>query len=533
MFRYVFNKLKKFYHFSAKSYASIIVQHPVACISSYFLLLLVCCLGLLQTKLITDNESLTIVRNSQVLADKRQIDRIFPFNQSDSYFQHHLTDLGYFFEIMVKLKHADLRNFPPFNKEKLIEASKSDKQVSNDYVNFKNKTLLDEYNKLFDEIITLEIHDTISDLNNNTVTLQNKSYSYKNNLCAKRLSKCAIEGGVARAPSFQKAFLNNQVSFDIDDVMQVYMDVEAVDGTGMSYLFSNHRKLSYSDKTNKCVIEGVFLIRNRFDLLSRTENEKRLAVKFMHRFVDYMRKIEETKQFPHFDISFQTSHTTQTEIEYYTKFDLPLIGLSCLLFWLLFIVSMIFDLNFLNILKCKSYFKSFEWSNVWLNKCGLLFLSTIFQLFMTIISSIGLISLLGIQINQLLLTILFILMVNMCHQSLLFYRNAKQAIRVQFNANQNEQDIIQLKPFLCNEFAECSLSNDSRVANKNNQNENYSNTNIVRVVTSICRQILVPNFYTLVSTVLTYFLIGMTSSFDSIRVYCFFLSKCLLFVFIN
>jgi len=241
----------------------------------------------------------------------------------------------------------------------------------------------------------------------------------------------------------------------------------------------------------------------------------------MHRFVDYMRYVEVTKKFPLFDISYHTSHTLQTEIEHYSKLDLPFIGLSCLLFWLLFIVSMIFDLNFLNILKCKRYFKSFEWSNIWLNKCGLLFLSTIFQLFMTIISSIGLISLLGIQINQLLLTVLFILMINMCHQSLLFYRNAKKATNVTSNSNQYEHDAIQIKQFLCNEFTECSLVNES----KDNRNEIYSSTNIVRIVTSMCRQILVPNFYTLITTVLTYFLIGMTSSFDSIKVYCLFLSK--------
>lgn len=44
-------------------------------------------------------------------------------------------------------------------------------------------------------------------------------------------------------------------------------------------------------------------------------------------------------------------------------------------------------------------------------------------------------------------------------------------------------------------------------------------------LTKAAKKILVPNFFTVTASILTYFCIGVTSSFDSIRVYCIFTSK--------
>ena len=80
--------------------------------------------------------------------------------------------------------------------------------------------------------------------------------------------------------------------------------------------------------------------------------------------------------------------------------------------------------------------------------------------------------------------------------------------------------------------------------NSNNQEENNLNENDLDRVNHECyfeksrplskaaQQILVPNFFSVVASILTYFLVGITSSFDSIRVYCIFTSKFYLFFFL-
>jgi hypothetical protein len=82
-----------------------------------------------------------------------------------------------------------------------------------------------------------------------------------------------------------------------------------------------------------------------------------------------------------------------------------------------------------------------------------------------------------------------------------------------------------------------SSKNSLEESNSNNQDENNLNENDLdqvnyecclvksRPLTIAAQQILVPNFFSVAASILTYFLIGITSSFDSIRVYCIFTSK--------
>lgn len=85
-----------------------------------------------------------------------------------------------------------------------------------------------------------------------------------------------------------------------------------------------------------------------------------------------------------------------------------------------------------------------------------------------------------------------------------------------------------------------NVNNDKKsVLDEYNLNSNNNNNNAInedqtvydccfnsnnQPLTKAAQQILVPNFFSVSASILTYFLIGMTSSFDSIRVYCIFTS---------
>ncbi len=87
-----------------------------------------------------------------------------------------------------------------------------DKLLDNNFLksfSFINETLFRDYNKLFDEIF---YSINISDIVNNSAT----TYNYSN-LCPKRLNKCAVEGGVMRASSFQRNLLKNEIYYDWKD----------------------------------------------------------------------------------------------------------------------------------------------------------------------------------------------------------------------------------------------------------------------------------------------------------------------------
>lgn len=130
-----------------------------------------------------------------------------------------------------------------------------------------------------------------------------RTYKFDPDLCAKRLNKCGVEGGLLRQPRFQDKLLNHVVFYEDIDLKTSYADAELSDGIGFTVLFGKYSKLEkrlHSNSTlpnaalpgaNYLIHAGVF--RLRFDLLSTTQNEKRLALKFMRKFVNHMGRIEQ------------------------------------------------------------------------------------------------------------------------------------------------------------------------------------------------------------------------------------------------
>ena len=84
--------------------------------------------------------------------------------------------------------------------------------------NMINKTILNEYNQLFDEIMAIEIQDIVHEKNDNQSSKEVlKKYTFSEGLCARRLKKCSVEGGVMRAKKLQEKFLAHQVNINEND----------------------------------------------------------------------------------------------------------------------------------------------------------------------------------------------------------------------------------------------------------------------------------------------------------------------------
>lgn len=168
---------------------------------------------------------------------------------------------------------------------------------------------MDEFNELFDSVLNIEVFEWEDDTNvSNKSNLEitphkrRKSYKYKPDLCAKRMGKCGTEGGLMREPLFQNKLLNHVVYYEDTDPKMSFADTDVMDGLGFTVLFGKYRKeerrLSSNSSFRNAALPGANYIthtgvlRIRFDLLSTTEKEKRLAVKFMKIFVDVMSRIE-------------------------------------------------------------------------------------------------------------------------------------------------------------------------------------------------------------------------------------------------
>jgi hypothetical protein len=272
-------------------------------------------------------------------------------------------------------------------------------------------------------------------------------------------------------------------------------------------------------------------IRNRFDLLSTTEKERELSVKFMIKFAEYMSKLSQNN-FSLFEFSFYTSHTMENEIRKYSLNDIKYVGISFFLFWIVYTFLSIFDFKFISNIIKKYIFKklttnkftyvpnnqcSTNFDNWCIRKNIILPLMSFVQFIFTIIASLGLISLLGIEANELLFSSIFVLMstvffnicfilivirvnsfsiylVNSCHQSLLIHKNIKKLI-ANFQDNLNKE---------INENLESELK--------------YNLADIVHLN-------VVPNSFSLLTVILAYSVISITSSFDSIRIYSLFLGN--------
>lgn len=131
LFRVVYCKLRDIYNFMGSTYASLITKYPLTSILIYIVVVFLLSLGLFQASLITDNERLTLLRNSEAESDRLRIEHTFPFDQSHHYFQHKLTTFGYYFEIIATIRAPH---------QSII-----------------NQTILSQFNEFFDEILTLNI----------------------------------------------------------------------------------------------------------------------------------------------------------------------------------------------------------------------------------------------------------------------------------------------------------------------------------------------------------------------------------------
>ena len=118
-------------------------------------------------------------------------------------------------------------------------------------------------------------------------------------------------------------------------------------------------------------------------------------------------------------------------------------------------------------------------------------------------------------VNVLLFFCYILFLVNSCHQSLLLYKNFKRV---------NLKSDDQINKYSCdyNKFAiaSCIFGNQT-----NNGGEQTEETEIDLKFTRLIQTIMVPNLFALLTTVLIYFVIGLTSAFEAISVYCLFMCK--------
>ena len=408
MFRLVYTKLRSIYNKLCKQYVSLILQHSLAFIILYAFFIVISSIGLLNIKFITDNESLTSVQNSKIAEDSKYIEKHFVQDQKHRYFQHHLLDLGHYAEFIIKLKC--------FNEH----------DVPSNSCNIINQTVLNEYNKFYDSVFNIYFTDVVQELDSRNQSDKEKNYTYAE-LCPKRVNKCAVEGSLLRFSSFQNSLLDKKIKYEKNDAKTMYIDADAGDGTSFDFLFGSRKYRTEICDSENCYLHGAVLVRNRFDLLSSTSRERELAVKFMHKFVQHLSDLEKSNEFKLFDFSYHTSHTVSHEIENYSKFDLKYVGLSFGLFWIVYFVLMCFDLkklfSFISNIHDKKKSNLIKKNSMCIDSPVVLVLVALVQYVMTVISSLGLISIFAIPINSMLYTIVFILMSKFHHFKCLFHFN--------------------------------------------------------------------------------------------------------------
>jgi hypothetical protein len=479
MFRSTFAKLRDFYNKSSHLYASFLVHNVSLILVVYSIFIISLSFGIFKIEFInqTQMEEYTIPRESESKQDIIKIKNTFYFNQTQNYFAHRLTDIGYFVEIIITPKS-------------------SNNTTNNDLIHQK---YLNDYNYIYDKIINLEIHDVES----------NKTLKYSQDLCSKRLNKCAIEGSVMRLKTFQEQLLERKLFYAENDVNEVYVDTSAVDGTSFNFIFGVAKNRSESceesEPVNKCFIRRVPVIRTRFDLLSMSENEKRHALDFMHVFVRFMQTIDsiDDPNYKHnLNISFFASQTTQEEITHYSTLEMNYIFVSIIAFWFCFSFVICFDVSswFASIrnyiyaeLKIVKITKS-QTQSICIDGAGLLILLVVFQIIFNFVASIGLLSFLNVCQSQFISIVIFIAFFVGCNQSLLLHYNLKK-YSSKYDADKSDRD----------DFIERGLT--------------------------ICiQQITIPSFMATMTSIVTYTFIFYTTKFDAIRNISLFTSNYLVFI---
>ena len=462
MFDFIYLKLKRNHDKLAYYYTSLITKYSVVFIAAYFLLNITFIVLLVTFNLEIDlsTQKYSFPKNSEYPALKDEISGLFEQNQSQRHFAQQLVDSGYYIDLIIKSK-------------------------SNENQNLINQTLLDEYSALFSQIMNL------------SVEYNNRTYNYIDDLCAKRLNKCSIEGGILNSKAFQEKLLKNQVFYNQYDGRGLYMDHEANDGTSLNFLFgSKSERTEVIDKIGNpnpyfgpfMFLTGVKYARNRFDLMYNTPELAEISKLWLDKFVDFM-KYNSSEIIKNIDVAYSTSHHLDKEIEYYSQFDIKyvLISIGLLVFFFFAYFWFDFQTNLKYFIKC---IHKREDSNTAIKQLStfdfyLPFFSII-QILFTITSTVSFLNLCGIVFTPMIVTNLLILLAINLNQTL-------------------------------NIFKMVSTINRKKLSN--------NKIDIPKRLTFTFQNLLIPQMYSCITIALIYLSFSFTTQFEAIRIYSYFTSK--------
>lgn len=147
MFQQVFFKLRHAYNACSRSYVVFMLDRPFHFISAFLVITLMLSFGLFQTQVNMNTQELTYVRDSEAVKHAEIINKTFPLDQHKRHFINRLLDYGYYVEIIVAVKSPNGTHRP--TNDDLLKPEYS----------LMRREVLDEYNKLYDTILNLEIEE--------------------------------------------------------------------------------------------------------------------------------------------------------------------------------------------------------------------------------------------------------------------------------------------------------------------------------------------------------------------------------------
>lgn len=629
----IFNKFSKYY-------TLFLFEHKYVFIFCYLLMLIAASFGLLQLKADESNQHLVYVTNSQALANRHHLERLF--DKRDYYFQHQLFDTGYYVEFIVTLNERNGRRRMLSYDDLML-----------DEFNLINETYLSEFNYLYDQIVNLSIDEAPNKSSNQSTPP--RIFTYLNDLCPRRNQICAIEGSVLRTASFQSKLLAHQVDYERDDPKEVHMDTDSNDGSSLMFLFGNkYRKekcesniqeeenaesetkegeegavneakegeenndvnedekdedeadvksrkkrgaflqttMSDANCTKKNFIVHTAVFRVRFDLNVTNDTSKRRALKFMDTFVSLMQNLtgqidRESPSIPvnNLNVSFYASHTLEKEIAKYSGFEVHFV----LYFWFAYLImfttfislnlKLTHLLNAIGAVVCCLTSKLKSLLGCWNNskkmkkveenkkkksmsesikqmaeslsdvaKKTLIFggfymiLAAFIQFVLTLAASFGFMSFLGINSNELLFTIAFLLLVNMSSQTALLHHNLIINYKSFYLTIKKRKLLkrIETERLLCN-AASANRKSFVRAhqVQRDQLNESiYSPKLLTKEELKKCFKLTMlesftPNVFIMITIVLIYAIIAFTSCFRAIQIYCYFTVICFIFNYLG
>ena len=111
---------------------------------------------------------------------------------------------------------------------------------------------------------------------------------------------------------------------------------------------------------------------------------------------------------------------------------------------------------------------------------------------------------------------LLLFLVNSCHQSFLLYKNFK---RIETKSEEELNNCLSSSYYKLNQLADEKSAEDT-ISTINNLHMQHNFAKLIH-------KIMIPNFFSLLTAILSYMLIGLTSAFDAVSIYCLFLCKIL------